>query len=102
MKSDDLDQETLIQRLVETLPCSECGGAYGAHDVRVVEQLDDAWTLVAVCPSCGVDTVIRAYVDIIEDDTISADVAPPDVQEVVAWRQFLALFDGDLRDLLRY
>jgi len=100
--SGDLDQEELIQRLVETLPCSACGGAYGPEDVHVIEQQVDTWTLAALCPECGAESVIKAYIDIVDDDPLDEELAPPDTAEVAAWRQFLADFHGDLRDLLYY
>lgn len=91
----NLDDEVLIQRLIESVPCSECGSPYVAHDVHVVAQDETAWTLVAYCSVCGVECLVRAIVDD-EVDTIP----PPDSDEVAAFGRFLAGFHGDLRALL--
>ena len=92
----DLDHEMLIRHLIEHVRCAECDSAYRAEDVYVIGREDDAWTLVAFCPVCGTESVVLAYLD--EIDT--TDAAPPDEEEVAAWRRFLAAFDGDLHDLL--
>lgn len=93
----DLDHEILIQYLVESIRCNECGGLYSERDVHIIAQDDHAWTLLVVCSNCGADSMIMAYLD--EDDS---ECAPPDLAEVRAWHQFLDIFTGDLRDLLRY
>jgi len=90
-----LDDEVLIQRLIESVPCSECGHAYAAHDVHVVTQDETAWTLVAYCSACGVECLVRAIVD---DE--AATIPPPDSDEVAAFGRFLAGFHGDLRALI--
>lgn len=92
----DLDDEAVIQHLIESVRCSECGGAYEAEDVYILSQENDTWALVAYCPTCGLESVVMAYVDA----TYSADMDPPDEDEVAAWGRFLAAFEGDLRDLL--
>jgi hypothetical protein len=91
----DLDDEVLIQRLIESVPCSECGSPYTAHDVHIVAQDETAWTLVAYCSECGVECLVKAFVD----DEADA-YPPPDSDEVVAFGRFLAGFHGDLRALL--
>ncbi len=90
------DHDILIQRLVDTLPCSECGGAYEAEDIYVIEQDSDTWTLVAFCTRCGAESLVKAYMG----DALPGYLTPPDDYEITAWREFLAQFDGDLRDLL--
>jgi hypothetical protein len=99
MLNPDLDHNVLIQHLVNTMPCSECGCAYEAHHVHVVAEEDDGWTLVAFCAECGVECLVHAFVDELDDDADDT-TAPPDVAEVAAWAHFLAEFNGDLRDLL--
>jgi hypothetical protein len=92
----DFDQEMLIQQLIDAVPCSQCGQSYEAHEVHVIAQDDDTWTLVAACSSCGVECLIRASMD-----EMNAGVQePPDRDEVAAWGQFLAGFEGDLRGLI--
>lgn len=98
LSDSDLDHDLLIQYLVETLPCSECGAAYHAHDVLIVEREADAWSVVVLCPECGVESMVKAYVD----DSLEGVILPPDEIELIDWRRFLARFDGDLRDLLLY
>jgi len=93
----ELDHETLIQHLIETVRCLECHSAYRAQDVYVVDQDEDSWTLVAVCAVCGADSVVTAYLDELD----GSEWPPPDPDEVAAWKRFLETFDGDLRDLLR-
>jgi NAD-dependent SIR2 family protein deacetylase len=95
--NSELDHDTLIQRLIETVRCMECKSAYAAQDVYVVSQDEDSWTLVAVCAVCGAESVVMAYLDEPDDD----ELAPPDEAELAAWKCFLGSFNGDLRDLLR-
>jgi hypothetical protein len=90
------DHDVLIQRLVDTLPCSECGSAYEAEDIYVIEQDLDTWTLVAFCTGCGAESLVKAYME----DALPGYLNPPDDYEIAAWREFLTQFDGDLRDLL--
>ncbi len=115
MPSDsDREHATLIRYLIDTLPCVECGGSYGTQDITVVDEDAESWTLVAQCPHCGAESVVRAVLDedagepaveagepaAPEAGDIAVDL-PPDAAEVAAWRRFLREFDGDLRDLLR-
>ena len=93
----DLDHDVVIRRLIETLPCSACGGHYGPQDVYVIEQDADAWTLVAFCPDCGAESLVKAYV---ADEAADPLALPPDIDEVLDWRNFLVQFQGDLRDLM--
>ncbi len=95
--NSELDHDTLIQRLIETVRCMECKSAYAAQDVYVVSQDEDSWTLVAVCAVCGAESVVMAYLDELGD----SELDPPDEAEVAAWKRFLGSFNGDLRDLLR-
>lgn len=99
LANSDLDHDRLIQRLIDSLPCSECGSTYRWEDVFVVEEEAYSWTLVAFCKDCGIETVVQAMLE--PTDILSVD-EPPDLAEVAAWRYFLARFDGDLRDLLRH
>jgi len=112
--ADDRDHAILIRYLVETLPCVECGGMYGTQDITVVDEDAGSWTLVALCPHCGAESVVRAVVDNdAEEPLFEADESiapgqwemkaglPPDRAEIAAWHRFLTEFDGDLRDLLR-
>lgn len=96
----ELDHDFLIQYLVESIRCNDCGALYDEQDVQIVAHDSHAWTLAVFCPVCGAESVIMAYLD--EADMIDPDLAPPDDGEVRAWGRFLALFRGDLRDLLRY
>ncbi len=96
--NSDLDHDILIRRLINTLPCSECGSAYRWEDVFVVEEEAQSWTLVAFCPECGMECLVKAFVE--EEPALLAE-EPPDMAEVAAWGDFLAGFDGDLLDLLR-
>ena len=45
----DLDDEAVIQHLIESVRCSECGGAYEAEEVYILSQENDTWALVAYC-----------------------------------------------------
>ncbi len=114
MPSDsDHQYTTLIRYLVDTLPCVECGGAYEAQNIMVVDEDAQSWTLIALCAHCGAESVVRAVMDDGVDEPVvgaaesimpETDVPvelPPDLAEVVAWRRFLHDFHGDLRDLLR-
>jgi hypothetical protein len=92
------DREVLIRRLVEVVPCSECGSPYQPSDVHVVAREEAAWVVSAFCPSCGTESIILAYLDAASVADITP--RPPDCAEVAAWRDFLDAFDGDLRDLL--
>ncbi|MBN1965865.1 MAG: hypothetical protein JW910_14530 [Anaerolineae bacterium] len=94
----ELDHELLIQRLIQSVSCTACDGLYGPDDVYVLADDVDTWTLLAVCPLCGTESMVLAYLD---DAHVVSEVMPPDLAEVAAWRCFLAAFDGDLRDLLR-
>lgn len=94
----ELDHDNLIQRLVESVVCADCGASYETQDVHVIAQDEDAWTLVALCPVCGQESLVQAFMDIVTAD----DTNPPDLGEVVAWRRFLTLFNGDVHDLLKY
>lgn len=103
MASDpELDHDVLIRRLIETLPCTDCGSMYEAGGIRVIEQDSDTWTLIAFCAACGTESIVKAYVDDSDDPTESyaEELEPPDMFEVEAWHDFLANFNGDLRDLL--
>lgn len=97
--NSELDHDLLIRRLVNTLPCSECGSAYRSEDVFVVEEEAHSWTLVAFCPECGIECLVKAFVEV-EEAVLPTD-EPPDMAEVAAWGDFLASFEGDLLDLLR-
>jgi len=47
------DAERVVRFLVETARCGECGSAYHAEDVYVLDQLNRrVWELAAVCPGC--------------------------------------------------
>lgn len=94
----ELDHDALIQRLIAAVQCTACDGLYAAQDVRVLDDsAADGWELLAVCPLCGVESVILAFW---ADDPVLL-AWPPDLAEVAAWRKHLADFDGDLRDLMR-
>ena len=64
----------------------------------MIEEEAHSWTLVAFCPECGVECLVKAFVE--DERTLPAE-QPPDAGEVEAWGSFLASFDGDLHDLLR-
>lgn len=98
--NSDIDHDVLIRRLINALPCSECGSAYRWEDVFVVEEEAHSWTLVAFCPKCGMECLVKAFVEDDDEVALPAD-EPPDMAEVAAWGDFLASFDGDLLELLR-
>ncbi|MBN2469337.1 MAG: hypothetical protein JXN59_01335 [Anaerolineae bacterium] len=111
--NSELDHDVLIRRLINALPCSECGSAYRWEDVFVVEEEAHSWTLVAFCPECGMECLVKAFIE--DEETALPEEAtalpegvsalpadePPDMAEVAAWGDFLASFEGDLLDLLR-
>ncbi|GAB4568745.1 MAG: hypothetical protein Kow0077_00120 [Anaerolineae bacterium] len=94
-----LDHDALIRYLIDRLPCAHCGATYRKQDVLVIEEDIENWTLAATCPDCGEETLVHAFAEF--EDSLPLE-APPDLAEVAAWRHFLARFDGDLRDLMRY
>lgn len=94
----ELDRQYVIQYLIDSIACNECGSEYAAHNIYVISQEDNTWTLMVTCPHCGSESVVMAYLDEMDDDAL----LPPDEGEITAWRFFLSHFAGDLNDLLTY
>lgn len=118
------DAERVVQFLVEHARCGECGSAYHAEDVYVLDQVNRrVWELAAVCPGCLSVWLVKAVVRS-EDGPDGTEVArahrtrarrpllhelthaekrhfealtPIGVDDVLDVSEFLATFDGDFR-----
>lgn len=82
-----------VNRLITTVRCPQCGQAFDARDVAVLDHRPDEWLLDVVCHACEARGLVLAEVERRAD-------APIDRAEVEEWRHFLSHFQGDMRDLL--
>ena len=115
------DAQRVVRFLVDNARCGECGSAYHAEDVYVLDQVNKrVWELAAVCPGCLSVWLVKAVVrtsDVPADDDgggvrIAArsrsiteltpaeerhfsSLSPIGVDDVLDVSQFLAGFDGD-------
>ena len=89
----------LIAYVIRYMTCVDCGESYGVDDVQVVLHADFQWDLVATCPVCAADRVVTAY-DHPPYERLRARMVPLTHNDVQEWREFLAVFAGDLYDLL--
>ena len=83
-----------VHRLITTVRCPQCGHAFEAEDVAVLDHRPDEWLLDVVCRACESRGLVLAEIE------HSAGV-PIDRAEIDEWRRFLRQFRGDMRDLLR-
>jgi len=89
----------LIAYVIRHLACEDCGQSYSLDDVRVVLHADFQWDLVATCPVCAAERVVTAY-DHPPYEQLRGRAVPLTREDVREWRAFLAVFRGDLRELL--
>ncbi len=86
------------------MTCHECGESYGADDVRVVLYDGERRLLMATCPACGAEQPIAAYDHppyFSLHPAHGAAESPITVEEVQAWHDFLASFEGDITALFQ-
>ena len=103
MPIDNQGNSDLVGFVVRCMTCHHCGESYRPDDVTVA--LDDGVQrlLTAICPVCGTAQQITAY-----DQppyyqlhpAVRVNVTPITEADVIAWRRYLASFQGDVRDLL--
>lgn len=82
-----------VHRLIKTVRCPQCGHAFDADDVAVLDHRPDEWLLDVVCHACASHGLVLAEIE-------KAAREPIDRAEVEEWRRFLRHFRGDMHDLL--
>lgn len=111
------DADRVVRFVVGTARCGDCGSAYQAQDVHILDQVgDNVWELAAVCPGCLNVWLVKAIVH----RSASAGEEPPagdgpldelspserlrfgalpavGMNDVLDVRAFLRTFDGDFR-----
>ena len=105
----------VVERLVASRRCSQCGGSYDPEDVHVLARRGTGiWELAAVCRDCCTLSLIRAvarrsprpaprcpwFGELTAAEQHRFGLLPPirrnDVLDATA---FLAAFDGDFQSL---
>jgi hypothetical protein len=105
------DREQQVKQLVLTAVegCGGCGRLYEPTNLDVIGQRGAMWMLRACCPRCRKQGFIAALVNVAEPAVVAevadarhdGDLTPVTADDVLAMRDFLAAFEGDLAAHLR-
>ncbi len=108
---------SLAERVAQRLHCLSCGRRYRRQDLQLVGVGNDELDLYLLCASCdtfvqltvpeseftgGVVTasIPRTVPTVTEEEREPVALSPVSADDVVAIRQFLSSFDGDVHRLL--
>jgi hypothetical protein len=104
MISEQAGDKEVIAYVVRHMTCEVCCTPYQAENVQVALREGGQRALVATCPSCHAERVVRAYdhppyVHLLKDISL---VVPSKItqDDVDQWAAFLANFTGDMIDLI--
>ncbi|NPV06637.1 MAG: hypothetical protein HPY83_01585 [Anaerolineae bacterium] len=87
----------ILRQVMQNIRCGACGARYRHEDVAIVENNDNVWMLMAVCPGC--DT--QAMVMVVVQESVQEPHALPCLSEddVLDFHSLLLDFTGDMRSL---
>jgi hypothetical protein len=104
MISEQAGDKEVIAYVVRHMTCETCRTPYQPDNVQVVLRESGQWALVATCPSCRAERVVRAYdrppyAHLLKDvlPVVPSKITEDDVDQ---WAAFLETFTGDMYDLI--
>ena len=95
-----------LEGIFGTVRCANCGAVYGRDDVSVVGNRDDYWFVRCSCDSCGTQGIGVVIVKETtrspggaSDRVLTGEVAPLQVDDVLAAHEVLREYSGDIHGL---
>jgi NAD-dependent SIR2 family protein deacetylase len=112
-ENDRSIRELIIQYLVAHTQCSGCGESYSPQDVELRHRRGDVWLATVKCRHCGLQGLVMAAIrsdharalqehgdaEELAGETVD-DAGPVTIDEVLDVHRQLAVFRGDVRELL--
>ena len=108
----ELQEESLIKKLMTSIKCASCGQAYELGNIDVLGHQEGLWFLKASCPACHSQALVAAVIEKSENPQIITELAeseldkfenmsPPTADDMLDMHDFLKDFDGDFFRLFR-
>ena len=100
-----MDPQDRPQHRLAGAECAACGTVVSRDAIRILAERDDLAFVAVDCPGCGSESLailLGATGDGPTGTLAPATIGGPsvDYDDVVAVREFLAAYDGDLRGLV--
>jgi len=88
----------IVRQVAQTVRCGACGARYRDEDLSILENSDNVWMLMAVCPGCDTQALIMV---VVRDALPEPEPQPAlNVDDVLDFHSLLVEHHGDVRTLL--
>jgi hypothetical protein len=88
----------ILRQVLQNARCGACGSRYSSGDLAFLENNDNVWILMAVCPACDTQAMIMV---VVEQQPAEEKQQPPlTADDVLDLHEMLRNHTGDIRSLL--
>ena len=71
----------LIQKLLSSVKCNQCGQHYESDNIDIIEHKDNTWFLSVYCPVCQKQSFVIAVVRISKEVEAATDLTEAELEK---------------------